>query len=78
MWNIEEASLERIIETRAKSVVTNVMKAMDAGYDAKALKALVKDYIYSGFRDVPADVRSFNEGLKVSFTNKRTLYSSKE
>lgn len=66
MLKITNKVLNQVLEARAKEVVINVMKYIDDIDNIK--KAAVKDFIYSGFRSVNQDIKTFNEGLFIQFT----------
>jgi len=71
MLKVTERFLDKTQEERAKSLVIDVMKNIDTYSDKKLLKSLIKEAIYSNFREFANTIRIFNEGLVVEFKPNR-------
>lgn len=70
MLQISPKFLKDTTESRARELVTNIMKALDnKSKDEAFLKGVIKDYIYTGFRNIEQDVKNFNEGLYIKFNS---------
>ena len=67
MLRVTERFLDRVQEERAKALVTEVMKVMDNQDDRTLVKGLVKEFIYSSFRELAKTIKAFNEGLMIEF-----------
>jgi hypothetical protein len=67
---VTETFLEKEQLRRAKSVVTEVMKAVDYSSSIQPqLKEVIKNHIYAGFRELVGSIKIFNEGLVIEFKN---------
>lgn len=71
MLNVTERFLNKVQEERAKALVTEVMKVIDNHDDKNLTKGLIKEFIYSSFRELENTIKTFNEGLLIQFTPKR-------
>lgn len=71
MLNVTERFLNKIQEERAKALVTEVMKVIDNHDDKKLTKGLIKEFIYSSFRELESTIKTFNEGLLIQFNPKK-------
>ena len=70
MLQVSPKFLKDTTESRARELVTNIMKALDnKSKDEAFLKGVIKDYIYTGFRNIEQDVKNFNEGLYIKFNS---------
>ena len=70
MLKVTEDFLRKAQESRAKDVVTEVMKTLDKHDDKELVKGLIKEYIYAGFREIVTAVKIFNEGLVIEFKDR--------
>ena len=69
---IGEAYLDEALNTASKTLVGKIMKRFETLDDKEAIKGQTKELVYELFRDLKAQLKAFNYGVKFTNTPKTT------